>query len=108
LLERVTTKKEEHILGAYYEFKCLGCKYTTEVSGGEDYGFRLQTLTMVCPDCMSLVDVITKPGFPDQEELVGKCTHCHSTKVKSWNPEEKPCPKCGKKMEKGPLTVYWD
>lgn len=96
-------------VGAYYQFQCSGCKYTAEVSGGEDCGFKTRTRTMICPDCKALVDVITGgTGVVDAQDLIDKCPNCKSAGVLPWDSGQQPCPKCGKRMKKGSLVALWD
>ena len=95
-------------MGTYYEFHWPACRYTAEVSGEESFGYWTQTTTMICPDCVAVVDVITKTGISEAQELVGRCPVCQCAGVLPWDPDRKPCPKCGKGMEKGNLTAFWD
>jgi hypothetical protein len=44
-------------MGELFEFKCPGCGYRAEVSGGEDCGDIVITETMVCKKCLRVVDV---------------------------------------------------
>jgi hypothetical protein len=39
------------------QFRCPGCAYCAEVSGGEDRGLELYTQTIVCDECKELHDV---------------------------------------------------
>ncbi len=114
-------------MGALFKFECESCKYSAEVSGGPDCGMMIdsETNTMVCNECKNLVDVNTYDGpeiidgmiqlikidINNPEEILDKeplyCPKCHSTNLTAWS-EDIGCPKCGKKMIRGDLTVLWD
>ena len=55
-------------MGGLFEFKCPNCGYQAEVSGGEDCGFFARTETMVCKNCLQVVDVLV--GFTTIQSLI--------------------------------------
>ena len=89
------------------------CGYEAQVSGGEDMGMSVRTLTMICTKCEALVDVIVGPPMPDMhlddeiKDIIGKCSTCKGTQVTKW-PESQPCPKCNCSMKQGEMTILWD
>ena len=72
-------------MGQHFQFRCDGCGYEAEASGGPDVGMAVATQTIACAKCKELVDVVT-------------------SKWKAGGP----CPRCGEKMRTGGLTALWD
>lgn len=99
-------------MGFTYEFLCAQCGYSANVSGGADAGMIVSVETMTCSDCKELGDVITAWWREDQAQPaeIGKCPNCESKSVASWDPDVRPCPKCGSKMEVNPegSVILWD
>jgi hypothetical protein len=105
------TLKEANVMGEWFEFKCHGCGYRAEVSGGEDCGMIAVTETMVCENCQELVDVQVGYALPlyhgEWDKNMTRCPVCHSDDVTPWE-KGWPCPKCGKRMVKGGSVCLWD
>jgi Zn finger protein HypA/HybF involved in hydrogenase expression len=98
-------------MGEHYEFKCPACRYTAVVSGGRDCGMQVATTTIVCLDCKALSDVATREMFAGPErshlDLPLRCDVSARHKVKRWR-SGGGCPRCGKRIAKGPLIRLWD
>jgi Zn finger protein HypA/HybF involved in hydrogenase expression len=104
-------------MGETNVFKCEKCSYRAEVSGGRDSGKLVATDTRMCPNCLRIVDAVTKivcsPELAAQFKLdlaktKGRCPRCGNFKLLPW--KAKACPKCGGKMKKagdGPVCM-WD
>ena len=101
-------------MGASFRFICRGCGYAAEVSGGRDVGMLAVVLTSTCQHCLEVVDVAIGyqgqdglSGDPEFDRDLGRCPLCRGTAVAAW-PDERPCPKCGDRMDKGDLLTLWD
>ena len=81
------------------QLQCSHCDYQSSVAD-EDFGYRTNTLTMICRTCSSLVEVVIRADSPEQDRLLKRCPRCASAKVSPWNPISMPCPKCGTSMQK--------
>lgn len=98
-------------MGSTYEFKCADCGYAAEVSGGQDYGFCVETQTGVCPTCDDLVDYTKRlvssnlDGIDDFKP--GVCPRCETPIARDWNVGDA-CPRCGGCCQRGPCIVDWD
>jgi hypothetical protein len=98
-------------MGETFEFKCHGCGYRAEVSGGEDCGMTAVTETMICEKRREVVDV--RVGFaiplPDNklDKDIGRCPECQSDEVTPWG-KGRPCPKCSGRMVKKGGVALWD
>jgi NADH pyrophosphatase NudC (nudix superfamily) len=113
-------------MGTKSTYKCNSCGYQAMVSGGTDKGMHAVTGTYICESCMEIVDVcIGEYGqeFTREEAQIRKnksgtsldfyvCPGCGSDKnLVRWSARNRPCPKCGGKMEKdldGGLVMLWD
>jgi hypothetical protein len=101
-------------LGHRYRFVCRACGYAVSVTGGDDYGFMGTTTTVSCRECRELYDIeIFKMGpcmmLPDAN-LKPKAPFCPKSRshmVGKWT-HPGPCPNCGKEMERGETTSFWD
>jgi hypothetical protein len=98
-------------MGTFYNFHCLDCGYSAEVSGAADCGFIAQTETMICSTCSEVVDVIVgiqESGQLSEDDL-NQCPECEGDKLTPWG-EHRPCPRCKGKMEVNPAgsTTLWD
>lgn len=100
-------------MGAWYTFRCPGCAYTAEVSGGPDCGFNVGTVTISCATCRTLRDVDytnevwkePRDPLPEHPQCPSARTRTHRTKL--WR-HPGPCPKCRVTMEdQGGITI-WD
>lgn len=96
-------------MGTTNEYKCKSCGYLAQVSGHRDAGFMCITETMICNNCMELVDVIieAQPHAQHLDKFVGLCPNCSTSNVQKW-PQDGPCPKCKNEMEQGKLISFWD
>ena len=92
-------------MGALYQFTCVSCGYSAEVSGGADAGMTSETQTVICFDCKELTDnlVVDERGHP----VKLKCRKCFETNIQPWNNGDK-CPRCHGEVKKGKLTLCWD
>jgi hypothetical protein len=99
----------EETMGVTYDFKCTSCGYLAQVSGGTDFGMMALTETMICTNCIGLVDVIieARPHSQDLNEYIGLCPNCSTDNVIKWS-QDQPCPKCSGIMERGDNVVFWD
>ena len=100
-------------MGSRYRHHCEGCGYEVDVSGKIHVGFASKTATVTCATCKRLFDVLLseepwKEG-PDPHEVDLRCPNEKGKKhkVRPW-PVKRPCPRCGKTMRKGELTLLWD
>lgn len=106
-------------MGTWYEFKCPGCGYAAEVSGGDDVGMNSVTTTIACKTCKKLLDVViseepwavtlSEPGLPlnpDFQRTI-RCKKSARHKVERWT-FPGPCPNCGTMMEQGEMIACWD
>ena len=98
-------------MGTHYQFICDHCGFKAEVSGGFDVGMITATQTITCQDCSNLMDIevgdapITKPE--DVAKMTLRCPKLSRHNVTQWS-HPGSCPKCGKTMTRGPITVHWD
>ena len=107
-------------------YKCPGCGYQAAASGGKDLGMHAVTDTYTCASCREIVDVcIGEYGqeYTREEAHASKgksgigldfwvCPGCGSdSNLVRWNDSQRPCPRCGQKMEKdldGGTIMMWD
>jgi hypothetical protein len=99
-------------MGQLVQFRCDGCSYEAEVSGGPDCGFSVRTQTIACGKCKQLFDVVTSndPGNPKARKVPLRCPRKRTAKhpVKAWNNGDA-CPRCGGTMQGGDeSSVMWD
>ncbi len=98
-------------MGSLYQFTCDDCGLEVEVSGGFDLGMVSASQTIACQDCGSLQDVgVGDAPTTSAEDVASMTLHCSKSgkhSVTQWS-HPGPCPKCGKTMVRGPLTVNWD
>ena len=99
-------------MGQTYEFKCPGCGYKTDVSGGDDRGAESATTTITCHDCKKLYDVVTATGGEDEaeskwEQTKPSCPESDRHRIEIWR-HPGPCPECGRTMERGKPFMTWN
>lgn len=98
-------------MGETFEFKCHGCGYRAQISGGIDCGMIVVTETMVCENCRELVDVDIGFAIPSPDkkwdEEWSRCPKCHSDDLTPWG-KDRPCPKCSARMVKLGRVAFWD
>jgi hypothetical protein len=101
-------------MGSSYEYVCKCCGYKAMVSGGKDCGMVAVVETRVCRACNTVGDVLIgqygnegPTGDPDYDKDLDHCPMCNSADTHPW-PKHRPCPKCGKRMTKGPEAMLWD
>lgn len=113
-------------MGTKYSYKCHKCGYRATASGGRDFGMHAVTDTYICGSCREIVDVCTGEygqEYTREEAQVRKsksgtglnfyvCPVCGSGKnLLKWSASDRPCPKCGEKMEKDKddgIIAMWD
>jgi Zn finger protein HypA/HybF involved in hydrogenase expression len=107
-------------MGSSRDYICPTCGYSAHVCGGHDWGIVAVLKTFTCKECHTLSDVqIGEYGRnykdmvnqntidPIPEELI--CPGCKSYNVRPWNPNNRPCPKCGTRMKEDPMSeMMWD
>lgn len=115
-------------MGKCFTFKCPKCQYSAMVSGGEDCGEVIWTQTILCLDCLEVMDAVAavRRGSGGEAEyaadLIGevdeeasavlvriRCNKDRNHRWRAWN-EPDTCPKCGTLMVRnpsGPVTL-WD
>ena len=96
-------------MGTLYRYGCPACGNEAEVSGGQDAGMESETLTILCPACRELIDVLIShqpPGRPEGR-FEPRCPRSSRHAVQPWT-HPGPCPKCGVTMTQGPLSLFWD
>ncbi len=99
-------------MGQQNQFRCESCGYEAIVSGGDDFGMRASTTTIVCETCEELYDVTTAefPPYPHQSDFeLGEplCPKNREHPIRRW-PYLGPCPRCGRQMVLGEVTINWD
>ena len=99
-------------MGSLRMFRCEGCGYEAEISGGLDFGMASATWTVHCLDCCELQDVVVsdEPWKVSEEGWTPDTYACDRDpkhKVSLWS-DPGPCPKCGKGLTAGEPTVLWD
>jgi len=98
-------------MGTLYKYTCRQCKYTANVSGGEDFGFEIYTQTGFCTTCQKLIDYISalRPGscLDHKTTEMGVCLACKSAITQNWN-EGEPCPLCGGELGDRTFIMDWD
>jgi hypothetical protein len=101
-------------MGALYEFTCAKCGYSANVSGGRDVGMDAVVRTMICEDCLDLVDVLIgrwgkdgPTGDPEYDKALGRCPACEGRRLEVWK-KGRPCPGCSEAMAKGRDIMLWD
>ena len=87
-------------MGSLRMFRCEGCGYEAEISGGLDFGMASATWTIHCLDCCDLQDVVVsdEPWKVSEEGWrpdTYACDRDPKHKVSLWS-DPGPCPKCGK------------
>lgn len=96
-------------MGTHFRFRCSGCGYGAEVSGGPDAGMIGCTMTVHCRNCRRLYDVpsmLLKAGG-EWEEVEPACPRSGLHHLRAWQ-HPGPCPRCGETMERGEPTIMWD
>ena len=99
-------------MGSLRMFRCHGCGYEVEISGGLDFGMRSATWTVHCHDCRDLLDVVVSenPLEFSEEGWTPETYFCDQGakhKIALWS-DPGPCPKCGETLSAGDTTVMWD
>ncbi len=97
-------------MGSIFRYTCNTCRYTEDVSGGEDFGFFTRTKTGVCVCCNRLIDVVIEDNWSDEEEKRKPprlCLHCKQL-VNHWWTEGELCPICKGEMVNMKLVGLWD
>ena len=85
-------------MGTRYIWKCKGCGYAVDMSGGKDCGFFCYTQTFQCNTCKTLKDVeVSKDEWETDEWEAHYCPECKSL-LNLWNANKKTCPNRGGKM----------
>ncbi len=102
-------------MGTWYLFRCPGCGYSAEVSGGPDVGEVSRTVTISCATCRKLRDAIVSEEpwkeppdpVPEHPRCPGERTRKHRTTV--WTAPG-PCPRCGSVigMDDVESEILWD
>ena len=100
-------------MGTHYAFRCPGCAYTAEVSGGSDVGMSVGTVTISCATCRKLRDVVvTEAPWNDPPDPVPEQPRCTSARTRLHRTvlwcDPGPCPRCGVTMLNEGMTVLWD
>ena len=100
-------------MGTSKEYICSSCHYKAIVCGGQDAGMIGTVETYLCHKCKRLSDVLVWsaqdfPGIIPEDEL--KCYECKSKTIEIWDTKNRPCPKCGGKMEVNQWGIekLWD
>jgi hypothetical protein len=99
-------------MGQIRGFRCDGCGYKAEVSGGPDVGMAVTTQTVSCVACKQLFDVVTSgdPGNASAPKLLLRCPRSRGAKhrVTAWNGGD-PCPRCmGTMTVTNEVVALWD
>lgn len=94
-------------MGAPNSLECSNCDYSTNCSAGADAGFAGSVESMVCRTDDELVDVLTWSSGFDSTRGIGICPGCKGTNLEKWDPDVRPCPKCGTSMLIAAVGI-WD
>lgn len=99
-------------MGSLRMFRCSGCSYEAEISGGLDHGMATATWTIHCVECRELSDIVVsdKPWEATEdgwEPHTYACDHDPKHEVSLWS-HPGPCPECGETLTAGEPTVLWD
>lgn len=97
-------------MGTSRMFTCRACGYRAEVSGGDDAGTLVLTTTVTCTICRRLYDVpvaTTERLPPTWTRVEPACPKDERHPVERWS-HPGPCPRCGQRMRRGPVEVFWD
>jgi DNA-directed RNA polymerase subunit RPC12/RpoP len=102
------TAGEGRAIGTLFEVRCA-CGYQHDGACGTDAGMAGVVETKVCSDCGVLVDVLVWVPYeePARGDRRGRCPRCGGKKLEPWDPQARPCPKCGSRMEAEEVGV-WD
>jgi len=95
-------------MGAHYTYSCDRCGYAVEVSGKPDFGYTIETATVICLDCRALVDAVTGSRAKEADPAIGICPVCRGSRIAEWDAARRPCPRCEGHMIKGELAALWD
>jgi len=95
-------------MGAHYTYACDRCGYAVEVSGKADFGYTIETATVICLDCRALVDMVTGSCAKKSDPDIGVCPLCRGSRIAEWDAARRPCPRCEGRMIKGELAALWD
>jgi hypothetical protein len=100
-------------LGTSFQFLCPSCGYAAEACSGRQRGFEAVLRTMVCKDCMAVVDVLIgrfgidgPTGDAAYDARPDRCPDCKGTNLRRWVARR--CPKCRATMARGDRTWLWD
>ena len=100
-------------MGHWNAYRCPGCAYTAEVSGGPDCGEFSRTVTVSCATCCKLRDVSytgepwKEPADPVPEHPVCPSARTRTHRTTLWF-DPGPCPRCGETMTNEGMTTLWD
>lgn len=98
-------------MGTAFLYQCSSCGYQTESSGKLDFGMVGVVEPFICSDCKELVDILicSIEEIQNQNPKTLLCSNCKSKNIIKWKTLNRPCPKCGGKMNKsGDLVIHWD
>jgi len=107
-------------MGYKQSWICPICNYKAFTSGEPDRGFRISTNTYVCVDCKTINDLEIEKREPklinERGQMTGKisedqeCKECGGKQFELWDNLNRPCPKCGTKMQPDPngMRMNWD
>lgn len=102
-------------MGEGFEFRCAGCGYRAEVSGGSDAGALGYVHTVSCRTCRParLVDASPRDGAmatePIEDVCVLVCPHerTRAHRIALWTHPGR-CPRCEAEMVRGESVGLWD
>lgn len=74
----------------YYLYCCQECKHLSEIEHGfTDYARK------EIEEKEAFIDHFIKSSSGEPRNNLKKCSHCGSTKLSRWKPEDGKCPHCG-------------
>ncbi len=98
-------------MGHSVTHRCDGCGYEALVSGHGDAGMLVETDTVSCGRCRSIVDVVIRWHDRARYATPPNCPECgaHAAHLTTWV-SGGPCPRCGDRMPEAAdgIEVLWD
>ena len=100
-------------MGTVRNYACSRCRFCHEGLERFDALIAGPSFKVICHDCQELYDVSREGGWPEEGSdwlptpQEAQCPKGAKHRAELW-PEDRPCPKCGKPMNEGEITIFAD